>query len=702
MIVCLKYIPLGTNPVSQINDQTVPSNYTTLPPTNFLPTGPTIYDALAGIDAALGALGGGGALTGVVNPTGVVVPTFVGQVYVNTANQTAWIATDATNTGWRRNQQEAQTGVLSPVGVTLPRGRGDVYIQAPSTVWIAYGLLNTEWVQPGETIATGVVSPFGVVLPAFRGQRYIDTVAGNVWVANGLLITDWTLMPRANTGGIALAPAGAILVGADNVWLGGVAHSFSGAPLRSAILAGDSNLMVNSSRSAILAGQANAIRNTTDSLAGGGGSEVSQAASLAHGANAFAYDGGEGLQGSVAFGTSLAEGLQSSAFGNSESIGDNSFAAGDTVRAVHIGSVAHGRTGVGVPRTMAVGEASMAVGSGNQAAGLNAFAGGLDSLVGSIRVYEAAAVANVGPNVEVTIVGADLTTRIQVGDALVLFDLQGGLHDPHAFFNRYYGLTVGAIVFALGNTTITINGFNFASPPATVSIGFQEQADYGFAFGEEAVVNTGSTHSLAFGFQTQTEGPYQAALGYQCNAGETSADEGAFAAGYQSKAFRPYSVATGRNAQTRNRGERAHASFQWTGIRWAQQREVFVGIEIPPVTPTDNLATDGVSGGDEIATFAGHGYMVTADVVGVVNTGGVARVTAAWRLEGLFKNQAGVTSQIGATITTAIANENALIFDTAPVFGVTGAIIRITCANDGTGTDTVVWFARVTLIENGG
>lgn len=49
-----------------------------------------------------GGSGGGGATLGVVDPTGVVTPSTVGQLYINTATGTTWVATALTSADWQQ------------------------------------------------------------------------------------------------------------------------------------------------------------------------------------------------------------------------------------------------------------------------------------------------------------------------------------------------------------------------------------------------------------------------------------------------------------------------------------------------------------------------------------------------------------------------------------------------------------------------
>lgn len=638
--ICLEYLPLGTG-AGDLNDTTLPVTFV---PNVYVNTDAFLFGHLDGIDDEFADIYAGALVkTGAVPPNGIVTPDFIGQLFVETATP---------------------------------------------TFWIAEGLANTDWVQiaagvaPSEAIVTGIVSPVGAVVPAFIGQRYIDTALGVVWVAYGLLNTNWGLLVKRVTGGYVVGEAGDIAGGTGNgIFVGNQAtNTIINSPSYSVIIGGSSNV-IDGADNAVAMGQTNSVTQDNGIAIGTGGnvykgSGKDQAVALGAGGKAY---GGRGfaLGGSMWGDRSIA--LLS---GAANSIGGHSFACGEL----------DGGTDTDVS-----GDDAAGFGAGVQVHGFAAFGVGQTIKIGTVAT-KAVTITNVGANVELVVAGEDLTSRIIPGDVLVIYDFSGGGFDPDVNANVITGEVVGAIAFGGGDTTITINGLNIA-PATDGRVAFPEQANYSVAFGKDVVVNTGSILSFAMGDTTETEGPYQFAFGFQCNAGVTVADEGAVAMGYQAKAFNPYAQAFGRNSQTRNRGEHTHAGFQFSGTSWAQRRELTLGVQIPIATATDLLTTDGTSGGELPATFAGHGYTLTGIIQAVLSTGGAARAHASWLVSATYKNVGGVLTNTSLTLTLQLNEMPTKAI--APTFGVSGTNIAITCAKDQTNANTITWFADLVLSESG-
>jgi len=195
-------------------------------------------------------------------------------------------------------------------------------------------------------------------------------------------------------------------------------------------------------------------------------------------------------------------------------------------------------------------------------------------------------------------------------------------------------------------------------------------------------------HSLAFGESVQTG-----------EIGASPQPEYALAFGLQTKALFDHSQATGWQAQTRNYGERAHAQGYFSATEWAQERRLFlnqtVGTGLGPLP----MYTDAMSGGtEEPGTFSDHGYVLVAYVIGTVDASGTVK-TAAWKLEAVFQQDSGVLAQVGATITTLIANADVVVFANAPVLSAVANKIRIDVDDDDSGLDALDWACLLTLVE---
>lgn len=173
--------------------------------------------------------------------------------------------------------------------------------------------------------------------------------------------------------------------------------------------------------------------------------------------------------------------------------------------------------------------------------------------------------------------------------------------------------------------------------------------------------------------------------------------------GEENKASTDYSTAGGRLSQTRNKAEQSYAGQQYANSMFCQERVVHLHQEIVPPAGDLPMYTDELAGGTEqIAILTDHSYAVAAVVLGrCVDIGGTPAFTAAWKIEGVFEDVGGTFAQIGVTITTPLANDDAVRFDTAPIFGVAGNKIQIIAAEDGNGVDTIRWMARVVLVELG-
>lgn len=704
-VVCLKYIDLGTG-AGQLNDSTLPSVYNANPPVNYTPTDAFVYGQLEGIDNALGALiGGGTVLSGIVNPTGVTTPDFVGQIYINTVTFTQWIASDGTNTGWKQQVNPAQSGAGTPLASVTPRHIGDTYIMtSDNSVWVSYGVLNTQWRNvsdaANESILEGVVTPYGAVAPTFVGQRYVDNVLGRVWIANGVTNTSWALVPKRVLGGLVLQEVNDIPDGTFNAIIGGGGpQSLTGSDY-STILGGNGGVILNSDRSIVLGGLSAGVLEADDAIAGGDNATATQDGSIVLGDAAKSYRGSGSETDGVALGpASKVYGTGGVALGGGESWGDNSLALGSgDVRSLGVKSVAVGAIDAG-QGTEVAGQMAIGVGFGVQVHGDYSAGFGRNAKVGTIAT-KVVAITNVGPDVELVVTGEDLTSRVAPGDKIFIYALSGGGHDDTVNISLY-SATIGAIAFALGDTTITVNALNVTLATAG-RIAIQAQVTAALAVGRDVVVNTGANYSAVIGYGSEVEGPYQYAMGYQCNAGVTVANQGALAVGYQTKAFTDYSQAFGRNSQTRNKGELARASQQWSGIQWSQTRHVDLHRDVVVAAGTANMYTDAATGGtEEFATFTGHGYTIEALVQGIIDTGAGNRVVASWKLVAQFKNQSGTVSQVGVTSVLPVANDSPARFNITPVFAVTGSTIRIVVPDDGSALATVRWMASLDVVELG-
>jgi len=698
-VVCLKYMALGSG-AGELNDTTLPSVYGLTPPVNYTPTDTYVHGQLEGIDNAIGALVGGSlVLSGAANPNGVVTAAFVGQVYVNTATLTQWVAAAATNADWYQQVNPARSGAGSPiVGALVPRHLGELYINTnDNTIWYSYGALNTNWRQ-STAVAQGVVTPYGAVVPEFVGQVYVDTVLGRVWLAHGATNSDWSLVVKREAGGLLVHETMTVPDGTGNIILGGGGPQVFSLNSNAALVGGDGGSVQSSDQAVALGGTSVDIDNAENAIAGGNAAVANQTNSLVVGDAAAAYRGDGTSAGAVALGTgSTVYGNAAAALNGGKTYGTRALAVGEAALALGARALAVGMAGVEDAEVS--GAAAVGVGHGVQVHGDQSGAIGLDVQIGSV-VTKAVTITNVGPDVELVVAGEDLTGRIAGGDKLILYALSGGGHNNRTDLNVHQ-MTVGAIAFALGDTTITVSGVN-VSPATAGRVAFNQQAQRSFAFGKDVIVHTGAHHSLAGGEGSQVEGEYQVALGFEALAGVAVTDTAACAIGYQTKAVMSYSQAFGRNAQTRNKGEFARAGQQWSGVEWSQTRQVDVHRDALVAAGVVPMYTDAVDAGtEEIETFVGHAYAVEAMVMGIIDSGAGTRLTAAWLLQALFRNEAGTVTQVGATITTLIANDDGARFDTTPVFAVTGSNIRINVADDGTGVATVRWMGAVRMVELG-
>jgi hypothetical protein len=163
-----------------------------------------------------------------------------------------------------------------------------------------------------------------------------------------------------------------------------------------------------------------------------------------------------------------------------------------------------------------------------------------------------------------------------------------------------------------------------------------------------------------------------------------------------------FSHASGTDAVTRNFGERAHGDDAYVqGV--FQERVVMLTREIGTGAGNDlPLYTDYIAGGTEqfIVGASMTTYQVAVMVLACVGVGGGPAVeAAAWELRGVFYNNAGVVTQLGATTTTFIANSNPAIFDVVPKLQASGSNIQVTGSDDGTSTEAIRWGARLVAIE---
>lgn len=651
-VVCLKYISIGSGS-GELNDAALPSLHGAVPPTNYTPTDSSVRGQLAGIDAALGSLAGGGLVqTGAVDPNSVVTAAFRGQLYINTATNSQWVATTPTNSGWRQVVNPALTGTGSPIGSATPRHTGDLYIDTTTgSLWHSYGVLNTEWEQAASTIITGVVSPYGVVVPDHEGQVYVDTLLGRVWFAHGSTSTDWSFAAKRVAGGIVVHETLDIPDGTGNIVLGGRGPQTFVNNNDAVLLGGNGGVVDGSDGAVALGGTSVAAIDAPNAIVGGSASLANQGNSLVVGDSAAAYQGGDGRSGAVALGTgSTVFGASAASLNGGVAYGDNALAAGSGVIALADKATAVGGAHGGVD-TLVGGECALAVGRANQVHGLASAALGEHLRVGEL-LDRAVSLANVGADLELTVAGENLTSVITAGSYLWLYALSGGGHDPRTDTNRYR-LLVDSVAFSGGDTVITVLTINI-SPATAGRIALVDQA----------------THSLA--------------------------------AGYRNRVARSYAQSFGRDAVARNSGEFARAGQAWGPATQSQTRKVDLHRDVEVAAGTLYMYTDAVDAGtEEIATATGHVYAVSALVVGLIDDGGGARLVAAWQMYGVFKNELGVLSQVGATAITPLANDNPLRFDTDPAFDVNADNLRLEVADDGDGSDTVRWMATVDMVELG-
>jgi hypothetical protein len=369
-------------------------------------------------------------------------------------------------------------------------------------------------------------------------------------------------------------------------------------------------------------------------------------------------------------------------------------------------SVATSRGKAGGNNSFAHGTLAIAAGNG-AIAFLDAKAGGATSFAMGVLGTQtglgapAVTIANVGPDLEITITGEDFTSIFSGGQTINLFDFTGGTYDPTtgtAGDAAKLDLLVDSSLLSVGDTIITVLGVNHNATGATLNydaLGLQS-----LAFGED--VQAHQNHSFAFGQAVAAWGDNGFAFGDGAEVGEVGASpqpEYAFSFGKDTKALLDYSHAVGENAQTRNRYERAFAAGQYSSVEWSQERVVFLNRSVGPGAGPLPMYTDWIAAGtEEIATFSDHGYLVTAYVLGTVDASGTVK-SAAWKLEAVFQQDSGVLAQVGVTITTPIANADASTFDTAPTFAVSANNIRVNVDDDGNAADSLDWAARVEIVE---
>ena len=495
-------------------------------------------------------------------------------------------------------------------------------------------------IYAGSLVQAAAVDPVAtLVVPDFVGQVFVNTTTHELWIANSLLPGSWSNIVEN------LSDLGDLT---DVVLTGAVDGD---------ILMFDGANWINTKE--IGAGH---TRNSiaTAALLGGAGGQVFPGGSVAP----YAGTRGVGIGGSA-----------------TEVYGDDSIALND--------GQSFGERSVAMSLGKSYGEISLAQGGGRAAGtGSVAFqdseAGGQTSFtmgnIGTKTGFGALAVtmSNNGADLEVVIAAEDLTGVFSGGQVIHLFDFAGGTYNPMTGAPgdaSKLGLTVASSAFGMGDTTLTITGVNHNATSGLLN--YDVRGQHSFAFGEN--VQAHQNHSMAFGEASAAWGAHSLAFGESVATGENGASpqpEYAFAFGRETRALFDHSQATGWQAQTRNYGERAHAQGYFSAIEWSQERRLFLNRTVGVGLGLLPMYTDAIGGGtDEIATFSDHAYLVTAYVLGTTDAGGTVKC-AAWKLEAVFQQDSGVLTQVGATITTLVANGDAAVFDAAPGFAVSGTNIR--------------------------
>lgn len=566
-------------------------------------------------------------------------------------------------------------------------------------------------INNGSLVQTGGVDPT-VVAPDFIGQIYINTVNETAFAAHSLVVGDWIALPmpvlRTVLGGNGISDnigdnratpgpntVDAALDGQTNL---GSEPAISGGPdygtgADYATVSGGRDSLADAVGATVIGGIQNAARGTS-SIAGGQTATANGNSSVVLGTGAASVKGDSidpfAAVNAVALGGSTVYGNESLGAGTSRAWGDSAVAFGKVTDAVGNHSLAQG-TNTGGLSTVAGGNESLAIGDGADASGERSVAIGTGVVTGEFGT-RAATISISGPDTDLIIAGEDLTSRVLITQRIRLFDFSGGGFDPNVDANVIDDV-IDAIVFA-ASTTITLNGVNIA-PATACRIAFVDQAPHAFAMGDSS--RAFDPHAFAFGDSSIAEGLHSHAEGRVA----VTLGDYAYATGELVNAFADHSRATGKSSQTRNKGERAHATDQYAGIEWSQERVILLYQEVPTGSATLAMFTDDQAGGtEEIITFTDHAYQVRAMVLGLIDVAGVA-TTAAFELLALFKNDSGTLTQIGVTTVTTIANEDGVKFDVNPVFAISGTNIRINVANDGSVTDPVRWMARVLMLELG-
>lgn len=130
--------------------------------------------------------GGGGTttetpvLTGVVSPvTGAVVPDAVGQLYLDTATYTVYVAFAIDWNTWRPVQQQMRFGSVPPKNNVFADCAGIQYYDTTTdTIWTSYARGNVSWISDRQY---GEGTPVGTVAPRFIGDMYVDTSTKQVF-----------------------------------------------------------------------------------------------------------------------------------------------------------------------------------------------------------------------------------------------------------------------------------------------------------------------------------------------------------------------------------------------------------------------------------------------------------------------------------------------------------------------------------------
>lgn len=132
---------------------------------------------------------------------------------------------------------------------------------------------------------------------------------------------------------------------------------------------------------------------------------------------------------------------------------------------------------------------------------------------------------------------------------------------------------------------------------------------------------------------------------------------------------------------------------------WAQRLEVPLGIQIPVGTATDDLTTDGISGGPLFATSTDKGYTVIGTINAFLPGVGPLRLAAAWIVFMTFKNEGGVCTLTSLTMTPQFNEAPTRILE--PTITMAGTDLSILADRDQDVTDTISWFADLTISEYG-